>query len=84
MNRKKLKQGYRKFRKVENKVSVYFFLFIMLMLVVSGLLYATPEAPDSFWFVAMLSLFVVGLASAIGAWTKKSLLYTQILIFMQK
>ena len=71
MNKQKLKQGYRKFRKVENKVGVYFFLFIMLMLIVAGLLYITPEAPDSLWFVAMLSLFVVGLASAIGAWSKK-------------
>lgn len=71
MNKQKLKQGYRKFRQLENKVSVYVFLLLMLMLVVAGLLYITPEAPDSLWFVAMLSLFVVGLASAIGAWTKK-------------
>ena len=71
MCKKKFKQGYRKFRQLENKVSVYVFLFIMLMFVVAGLLYITPEAPDSLWFVAMLSLFVVGIASAIGAWTKK-------------
>ncbi len=71
MQKKKFKQGYRKFRQLENKVSVYIFLLIMLMLVVAGLLYITPEAPDSLWFVAMLSLFVFGIASAIGAWTKK-------------
>jgi CDP-diglyceride synthetase len=68
----KFKKGYRTFRRIENKVSVYVFLFTLLMLVVGGLLYVTPAAPDSFWFVTMLSLFVVGLASVIGTWVKRT------------
>ena len=67
----KFKQGYQTFRRFENKVGVFVFLLTMLALLVAGLLYLVPEAPDSLWFVTMLVLFVTGLASAIGAWAKR-------------
>ena len=68
----KFKKGYQTFRRIENKVSVFVFLLMMLAMLVAGLLCFTPDASDRLWFVTMLVLFVTGIATVIGTWVKRT------------